>query len=464
MGPKFSDDGAIRQDSPSSIPIPNKEGKTIIDTSLAGTEARVTSVSEVTASGSRCSTKGRRYGPRSPRPGHPTSPFGLRRPSRASCDSLSFIAGKAPEGSRPTTNHREWIAAVDAALADSGFYANRRASIRSVAKVLLGYQNFKDQKPLPTCSPLWGPVKKNRDDNAPNRAGVGRATFHRAWEWLVANNLLSKIAWGREESFKPAYLQGTAGEEGNDRAVYGFVVPANVRQAEVDVDELDTLTGNSGSSNTPQRAHTRIQQPASQRKKAFASLRRLTKGGSAALRHLLLDRKDPLPSRGETAKRLGSASPSRKSQALFAASVIAEMPNPLRHLSPQHMAHLLRQAKIFDADWTVNDVLWALCNRPDEGEWRRGHEVRHVAGWVKFRLAAHSGPDGRPVDSKSQRDRAYQEQMRAELRAAEDRRAKDRELRAHNLAVARGDVEPGPGRQAFLAEREARRRLGKGSR
>lgn len=378
--------------------------------------------------------------------------------SRSTAEDFRHIASHAPKGYRPTTNHREWIAAVDAALAVSGFHKNKRAGIRSVAKTLLGYQNFKDEKPLPTCSPCWGPVKRNTEDNAPNRAGVSRATFGRHWRWLVASNLLSWIAWGREESFKPSHLQGKEGEEGNDRAVYGFLAPIPAPAADVRDDETETLTGLPGSSNTPQRAHTVIQAPASQRKKAFASLRRLTKGGSAALRHLLLDRNDPLPSRGETAKRLGSKSPSRKSQALFAASVIAEMPNPLRHLSPQHMAHLLRSAKIFEADWTVNDVLWALCNRPNEGEWQRGHDVRHVAGWVKFRLAAHSGPDGRPMDSKSQRDSAYQEQQRAQAEAALVKIADDAELR-----VASREQPAGVGRQAvreMLAELRQKKVLG----
>ena len=387
----------------------------------------------------RRSTKGRIFGPRVPLEGSANPRFGQCRPSRAATERPEYIAGKAPEGYIPCDKAEVWLSQVELAAAESSRRADCRENLMKVARALLTFRNGT----LPTASPDW--------EQLPARAGVGRSTWNRARKWMLANNLLSHIAWGREEGFKPAYLKGKEGEEGNDRAVYGFLVPAPEPQpAPVATDVSGTITVNSRSELTHARAG------ASERAHiAFASLRLTTRGGSAALRRLLVNRKDPLPSRSETAKRLLSGRPSRESQALFAASVIRELPNPLARLSPQHLASILRQAKIFEADWTVNDVLYALSARPEDGEWRHSDQVKDPGGWVKFRLAAWSDPHGWPVKSKGQRERETQQRNAELAQLAAEQRRRDEELRARNRAVAAGVVEPGPGRKLWLQAKKA---------
>lgn len=401
-------------------------------------------------SAGRKTIKGRILGPRRPLPGDLDPRYGESRVTRATANDPRHIASHAPEGFRPCPRTQDWLEAVDAALAASKRRADFRENVRKCARVYLSYVNYVQQddgtlRALPTTSPDW--------QEAPARAGVGRATWARVWTWLRSSNLLSWIAWGREARFKPEHLQ----DEGSDRPVYGFLVPAR-RQVEKSKKLLsETLTPSRSEVDKPTHARTRA---AASREAAFASLSLTTKGGSAALRRRLLSRKDPLFSRSETAKRLGCKAPSRESQALFAASVIRDAPW-LRQISPQHLASILRKAKIFEADWTVNDVLYALDNRPaghSDGTWHHGQQIAHVPGWVRNRLRAWSDERGWPVSSKSQSDRAHQEQMRQQAVATAKLIAAEKELRARNVAVARGDVAPGPGRRAFLAAREALRK------
>lgn len=401
-------------------------------------------------SDSRRTIKGRRLGPRRPLPGDLDPRYGESRVTRATANDPRHIASQAPKGFRPCTRSQEWLEAVDAALVASKKRSDFRANVRKCARVYLGYANYAQQddgslRALPTCSPDW--------QEAPARAGVSRATWGRVFAWLRSSNLLSWIAWGREAQYKPEHLQ----DEGNDRCVYGFLIP-NRRQEEKPEKVLsETVTPSRSEEEKPTHARTRA---AATRETAFASLSLMTKGGSAALRRRLLTRKDPLPSRSETAKRLGCKAPSRESQAAFAASVIRDAPW-LRQISPQHLASILRKAKIFEADWTVNDVLYALDNRPAghaDGTWHHGQQIAHVPGWVRNRLRAWSDERGWPVSSKSQSDREYQEQMRQQAVATAKRLAAEADLRARNAAVARGDEAPGPGRQAFLAIREALRK------
>ncbi|MFI6498729.1 hypothetical protein [Nonomuraea typhae] len=75
----------------------------------------------------------------------------------------------------------------------------------------------------------------------------------------------------------------------------------------------------------------------------------------------------------------------------------------------------------FDAGATVRDVLHGLDVRPDESRWTHtwssASEIRHVPGWVRHRLAAWIGPDGRVVALPSQRASMAAARRRAEQQA-----------------------------------------------
>jgi hypothetical protein len=79
----------------------------------------------------------------------------------------------------------------------------------------------------------------------------------------------------------------------------------------------------------------------------------------------------------------------------------------LSEISDRHLRSVLRPW--WQAGWTVSDVLWCLDHTPDGELWPHTDQVRHVPGWVRYRLTAWSGHR-----SPSQERAAWQAQIRAE--------------------------------------------------
>jgi hypothetical protein len=79
----------------------------------------------------------------------------------------------------------------------------------------------------------------------------------------------------------------------------------------------------------------------------------------------------------------------------------------LSEISDRHLRSVLRP--YWDAGWTVADVLWCLDHQPDGALWPHTDRVRHVPGWIRYRLSAWTG-----MSSPSQQRAAWHEQIRAE--------------------------------------------------
>ena len=61
----------------------------------------------------------------------------------------------------------------------------------------------------------------------------------------------------------------------------------------------------------------------------------------------------------------------------------------LSEISDRHLRSVLRP--YWDAGWSVSDVLWCLDHKPSGELWPHTDAVRHVPGWVRYRLAPWTG-------------------------------------------------------------------------
>ena len=79
----------------------------------------------------------------------------------------------------------------------------------------------------------------------------------------------------------------------------------------------------------------------------------------------------------------------------------------LSEISTRHLRSVLRP--FWQSGWTVSDVLWCLDHTPSGELWPHTNAVRHVPGWVRYRLTPWVG-----VPSPSQQRAAWHAQIRAE--------------------------------------------------
>lgn len=362
---------------------------------------------------------------------------------------MAHILKCVPEGYRITTKPVEWMTAVRNVLADQRRRADFCASVEKSLRYILTARIW--EQPF-TTSPSW-----KKDDLAVY--GIKRATFHRVWRWLIDNNLLGWVAWGRQHEYKPANLKADDDEKGDDKAVYVLAVPAGIDQGEapvatvdapVDISETITPSGVAFSSYPPHgREDNTTTDGASHRLKS-------TWRGFAALAHRLLPALPVLPRGDMTVKASKNKREARASQEQFAVTLKHFIPAlNSRHISDKHLASVLRQQGFFAAGWTVNDIRFALDRRPDGTRW--GHDgatgVGNLAKWLAYRLEPWRDEHGWPVQSRDQRQRTEQAEAKARARLAQERMAADALVRAEQAAVLRGEKEPGEGWLDYLRSR-----------
>jgi hypothetical protein len=124
---------------------------------------------------------------------------------------------------------------------------------------------------------------------------------------------------------------------------------------------------------------------------------------------------------------------------------------PLRGLSDGWWAHLT--SPFTAAAWSTSDIIWAIDHEPDGRQHRhRLANVRHPAGWLRWRLARWLTPDGAPRPSRTalraaaaaeaRADAAAWRQARAEMEAGRSRDQAGNAARARAMLFAR--PRPGP--------------------
>ena len=110
------------------------------------------------------------------------------------------------------------------------------------------------------------------------------------------------------------------------------------------------------------------------------------------------------------------------------------------------------------AGWTARDLAWAVDYEPGGAQHRLSARVRHVTGWLRWRLGRWIRPDGSVHPSRSQQLAASRERARAD-------RARLAELTgalAAGLALPEDSAAPDPGAWTDPAPHAAaiRERLG----
>ncbi|MGH3408964.1 MAG: hypothetical protein ACRDRJ_41675 [Streptosporangiaceae bacterium] len=121
--------------------------------------------------------------------------------------------------------------------------------------------------------------------------------------------------------------------------------------------------------------------------------------------------------------------PHTRAEMRIAAEALRERVPLLRELSVEHLRHLLRPYWA-GAGWTPADVLHCLDHRPDGRQQPYSDRVRHVPGWIRYRLSAWHDADGTPMQSPGQ----LREEHRCRVRAEQDARRRERERAAATVA------------------------------
>jgi hypothetical protein len=132
---------------------------------------------------------------------------------------------------------------------------------------------------------------------------------------------------------------------------------------------------------------------------------------------------------------LRSTPAGRKSDHLAAAATLQAALPALGRISTAHVAHLAREW--FLAGWTPADVLTALGRRPDGTPWRHDHDVRHVPGWFRHRLAPWRHDPADPASPVTRSPHTRRAADAAHQRAVA--RARSEQLAAEAAAVAGAD-------------------------
>ncbi|MGW3353636.1 hypothetical protein ACWDA3_61105 [Nonomuraea rubra] len=137
------------------------------------------------------------------------------------------------------------------------------------------------------------------------------------------------------------------------------------------------------------------------------------------------------------------AMPRTKRERLQACQRLRRETPLLRRMTARYLRWLLRP--FFTAGATPHDVLHALNVRPDDSRWTYTwssmNEIRHVPGWVRHRLEAWTGHDGRVPPLPSHRAAT----ATAQRRAAQDARKREWEARAAAAGLAGAPTPTGAG-------------------
>ena len=332
-----------------------------------------------------------------------------------------------------------WLAAVEASPALAQLRDDAWANVVRVGRQLALHADWR------TCTtrPTW--------DRLAELAGVSRRTVARIVRLLHHAGLLGTVAGGRSPGTVPMAL-----DDGQAwAAVYVLAVPHELRVAgDRELDDPSPVPDRSSS--WAGRAGGWLRRP--QLAAAAASGDRTgtpSRSPKGTLR---------TPPRAHEIRDLGpheliAAGPlwpgmrgaASKADRLLAAAEARRRSPVLRRISTAYVAALLREWML--AGWTVVDVLTALDTRPDGTSWPHNlviDDVRHVPGWVRYRLAAWrttGDAASPPLPSPSQRAAAEHRHAQARNRA-----------RAEREAAARVQAADPQRHTAFQAAKEALRR------
>jgi hypothetical protein len=341
---------------------------------------------------------------------------GRRTPPPAAPGKAEIFAA-IPGGSRRCRSQREWLHGALAEVEAQGWYANRAAHYAAICRGLALSMDWR----LRTSRP--------GHENIAASAGVSADTVARCVAWLQDRGLLGLVSPGTTAELRAGVLYAGTG---NLAAVYVLAVPRKRTPLPRPGAGRQRFADLSGSRSDPDKAP--------RAREARPKVKTIT---ARAARGLLM-----LP-RGQNGLLRGC--PQTRSEGLAAAEVLRDQSRELARLSPAMIRHLC--SPLFAAGWTAAEVLGAVDYGPGGRQHRYSRDVRHPAGWLRWRLARWIGPDGGPVPSPSQvraaareRDRQDQAQRLADAQRLAERRSAEPGTHADRIRAAlgwrRGPVAP----------------------
>ncbi|MEV0149998.1 MULTISPECIES: hypothetical protein [unclassified Nonomuraea] len=249
------------------------------------------------------------------------------------------------------------------------------------------------------------------------RTGLGKATVKRWVRWLRERGWLGVVEQGTTVRYRKGTKAGLDDDGyGNRAAVWVLCVPRRPF-AKPENDQPADL--HEGTSEPPS---------VSLRRRETKCPTRAREADSSSRDH---SRISPAWTLHATART--------KRDRLWACERLRQECLPLRRMTAWYLRWMLKP--LFEAGWTVADVLHALDVRADDSvwayTWSSTSELRHVPGWVRHRLSAWLDKDGEVLPSRSQRAAAALAAQRAEQEA----RRREWEERA---AAAGVELAPGP--------------------
>ena len=359
-----------------------------------------------------------------PRPRHDTPGGSSGHPQRSGPrlpGGQPGIARAIPAGSRRAPSQRAFLAALlrDPELA--GIREDARRNVLECARVWARFAAWAGPDKMttrPTRARLCELVRSDRRrPRCPKcRAGdrehshpLSETSYKRARAWLQQRGWLGVVEEGTTPQFSPAVLTDLDGK--NTAARYVLCVPFRKRETRI-AGCADPIIG----------------PPTGFRRKPGKAPR----ARDAQQGNIKPEKACP-PGRPPDVPHPAAEFPTRKNpetrtERLAAAEALRGQSRLLAVLSPEHLRHLCRV--LFAAGWSPADILHALEHAPGGRQYGYTASVRHVPGWVRFRLSAWLGPDGTPLPSRGQRAAA----QRAAARAEQESRRRETELGAHRAA------------------------------
>jgi hypothetical protein len=317
---------------------------------------------------------------------------GAARPARRLPPRTLEIFKAIPVGSRRARDQMGWVADVLDDPEVGQMRADGRRNFAEVVRVLARYADWKDR----TTRPTWARIGE--------QAGVSRSVVARTIRWLREHGYLGTVVTGSTPMIRTGVLYGlsSAGEE-NEAAEYVLCTPGRTSQRRqsrpVRTQPTQPCAGDPDITDTPSRSR---QGPRSTPPREHRS-------ETERPRHWPMTRR-----------------PATRGEMLAAAEMLRRRTPLLRRITARHLRSLVKG--YFQRGWTPADVLYAIDHYPDGRQHPHTDRVRHVPGWIRYRLAAWHNPhdplaDLYPTPSQLAADhartvRAEQRQRAAQLAAA----------------------------------------------
>jgi hypothetical protein len=372
-------------------------------------------------------------------------------------DGPLAVARAIRPGHTRARSQRGWLADVADHPAMQLRRVDAQRHILAIAEVLAAHANWETF----TTRPTWAVLME--------RTGQGRSTVAEHLAWLRRVGLLGLVAGGTTPEFSPGVLATPGAPERNEAAVYVLCAPRALRlvavlnpddvgaewvhdgrdpEADPDTgeildhqpeDDVDHHPGDGQTAIPPTRQPQSVEgtwTPSPSYGGIFPRTHASLGEASGAGLRPALNTSPPMcrQHKHDTPEAppwpMDSTPAGRKERSAAAAALQARLP-VLGRISTAHVAALTREW--FLAGWTPASIVTALGRRPDGTPWQHSHDIRHVSGWVRHRLAAWRT---NPPDPASPPGRSPADQLAAEAIYATARRRAQLEARAAAAATA----------------------------